>query len=408
MNLPLHRKRVSEAHSRRSRSCTRLRRGGRFILHPSAFILLPLLLLSSLLVLGGCDLIGGIFDDDDSSGDSQSDSVRGPILWSVGPHTALIRGREDQAAVVEVDLPSGVTSELTEGENGEYEFRLSSLDPGTDYWYQLIVDSQDKGPRREFRTPELSPTSARFAVYGDSRSNTQVHNSIAEMIEGWVPDFVVHVGDFVDDDNTRGWDAQWFSVADDLFSQYPLYAAMGNHEEGSSIFANWLSRGDASDLDGTYYSFSYGPTFFVVFNTTLPIGEGSEQFTWMEAELASSAAQEAEWRIGVTHYPPYSSTDKDDLPEAFVQDVIPVFKQNGVRVLFAGHAHVYERLEDDDLTVVISGGGGAGLHELDQRRTNSVAFAEEYHACIVNATPSEFYLRAQTPEGDVLDEVTLR
>ena len=365
--------------------------------------------LATLVFCGGCDLVGDIFDGGNGGGGT-GDFARGPVLFTTTTSTATIRGVAAEGAEISIGTTPDATSDVRDLSGGEYEVDLTGLQPATRYTYRLTIDGT-AGESHEFRTPPSSPVSVRFAAYGDSRTGVDEHERVAALVEDWDPDLVVHTGDLAaDGSDPTDWRDQWFAPAGDLMASYVIYAAMGNHEEDSDMFHEWLSRGSDSLLNGTAYTFTYGPCFFIVLNTCHDVGVGSDQYDWAETQLDSSAARAATWRIVVLHHPPYWSSDKSGEPPSDVTDaVVPLLKAQDVQLLLAGHEHAYERLVDGPLTTVIAGGGGAPLNDEQMADPPSVSVVWEpaYHACLVDATRTSLTVHAETPDGVVLDEFTL-
>jgi hypothetical protein len=89
---------------------------------------------------------------------------------------------------------------------------------------------------------------------------------------------------------------------------------------------------------------------------------------WCQADLA--AASSATWKVVLYHKPTYDATYHDATPWGR-RDFVPLFHQFNVDVVFAGHAHLYERFVPMDsnqfpgnppVTYIVTGGGGAPLH----------------------------------------------
>ncbi len=76
---------------------------------------------------------------------------------------------------------------------------------------------------------------------------------------------------------------------------------------------------------------------------------GSEQYDWLEWELAHSTAT---WKIVTHHYPPFSSDENDfgDTRKSlaregnrYLEPARGLYEKYGVDIVFYGHIHVYER-----------------------------------------------------------------
>jgi phosphodiesterase/alkaline phosphatase D-like protein len=86
--------------------------------------------------------------------------------------------------------------------NRLYKYTISGLNPGTKYYYQVVVGSQcSRGTF--YAAPSDSATSVKFFSYGDTRTNGGVHDGMAgRMISKYAADpafqtLNLNVGDWV-------------------------------------------------------------------------------------------------------------------------------------------------------------------------------------------------------------------
>ncbi len=167
-------------------------------------------------------------------------------------------------------------------------------------------------------------------------------------------DFVLNAGDMAD--NGKNFN-QWGMALDTyskLFANSPMFFAAGNHEGGSNALNKYFNytlpavkNADGVEtaqptLDGAYYSFDYANAHFVVLNTndTDANGLGAVQLAWLVNDLASS---DAKWKFVLMHKSLFSggSHSKDAEVVAMREQLVPIFANNGVNMVFAGHDHVY-------------------------------------------------------------------
>ena len=101
-----------------------------------------------------------------------------------------------------------------------------------------------------------------------------------------------------------------------------------------------------------------------------PIIKGSEQYNWLEKELASQEFQQAKYKVVMFHHPPHSLgensipaytnpiqyIDRDEngkitmiryeYPQQndyIIRDVLPLLENAGVQLVFYGHSHLWNR-----------------------------------------------------------------
>ncbi|MGB6166102.1 MAG: metallophosphoesterase family protein [Geitlerinemataceae cyanobacterium] len=127
------------------------------------------------------------------------------------------------------------------------------------------------------------------------------------------------------------------------------------------------------------------------------IERGSPQYQWLEAELNSSAFQQAKYKIVMFHHPPHTLggnivppytdpvqiVDRDgagnitsiryEYPQErdyIIRDVVPLLKTAGVQLVFYGHSHLWNRFKDGEVNFLESSnvGNSYGAHVDGNRR----------------------------------------
>ena len=96
-----------------------------------------------------------------------------------------------------------------------------------------------------------------------------------------------------------------------------------------------------------FYSWSYGPAFFVSFDSEGDFSAGSAQIAWLDATLASVDRSVFPWVFVSLHHPVLSSDSDeagDHIPGGAKSLVLsPILKKYKVDCVFQGHQHNYER-----------------------------------------------------------------
>jgi hypothetical protein len=115
------------------------------------------------------------------------------------------------------------------------------------------------------------------------------------------------------------------------------------------------------------YAFGFGNTFVLTFDSNIP--DDTVQFAWVKAQLEGLDRRRYRNIVVFTHVPPFSSgPHQREAPAPILRDrYMPLFRQQHVRVLFAGHEHFYEhwieRYRDRSgvhrFDEIVSAGGGA-------------------------------------------------
>ncbi len=333
--------------------------------------------------------------------------VFGPYVQSVTPDSAVVMWRTSRpvkGTVVAKPRGRGKAVRAAETEPAvTHELRLENLAPAAAYTYQ----ASPPGVSGTFSTAPEGGDSVTFVVYGDTRSRSDKHKKVADAIAGEEAAFVIHTGDIVADGRKdEQWPAQFFLPAASFLRRFALFTVIGNHEQDSPLYYEYFS------LPGneTWYSFDWAHAHFAFIEPRFhEIAPGSEQYAWLESDLASSKAR---WKFVVVHYPFLSSGPHGGSKE--LRDALhPLFAEQGVDMVFAGHDHIYERTppvvsgKGSPVVYIVSGGGGAPLYS-GARSSWSARFAAELHYIVISIHGDELSLRALRPDGTVIDEWSCR
>jgi predicted phosphodiesterase len=242
-----------------------------------------------------------------------------------------------------------------------YLFNLTGLEPGTRYNYR-VNGCGDEAKPRSFTTFPVTGT-CRFVVYGDTReqaplyTQTERHKMVADRIaEEEDIQFVVNSGDLVSDSNDRAEWARFFNATEQLMSQTTYIAAPGNHDQDRALF------GELFRMAGPY-SLDCGNVRVLLLDST---DAAPENLTEQAARVASVFGSFGGVKIVILHHPPYSSDEKHYGGwENLRKELVPVFQETGVRVVFSGHVHAFEQVERNGITYITEARGGAPAYPLN-------------------------------------------
>lgn len=283
------------------------------------------------------------------------------IMWeSKSPTTSKIRYRL-QGSSSWTELSDASLVEI-------HEMTITGLMLWKTYDYQVSKDgSWYWTPVKTFRTAPSADNPFRIVVYGDSRTNIEEHEAVVDAIITHNPDIVLHTGDLVGEGrNYTHWEPQFFSPAEEMIVDTPLFPIIGNHEYYGSGPMHYY---DLFSLPGNeqWYALTYGSVRIIGLDTNddengicrfLP---GSDQRNWLIDELKSPEYKAATWKFVFFHHPPYTSGTGHG-PDMNVQEyLVPLFEYYGVDMVFNGHVHNYERSLMNGIYYIVSGGGGADL-----------------------------------------------
>lgn len=377
-----------------------------------------------------------------------------------------------------------------------YRSALTGLAPGSSFSYRVRRGGETVF-QAEARTRNRAGAAQRFAVFGDCAADSTGQRAIAYQVHRSRPDYAVITGDVV---YSRGRVSEYL---DHFFSVYnagraeravgaPLlrstlvYASPGNHDlngsdldkypDGLAFFYYWSQprngpalRTDGPDAPrlkgsdarrqafleaagpafprGGNFSFDHGGAHWTIIDSN-PYSDWTGQTlrNWLEADLASPAAQRAAWRFVAFHHPPFSSS-KAHRDDQRMRLIAPLLERGKADVVFAGHVHNYQRTlpmrfvaepvdgrafgpngqvpgtwtldrafdgqhqtRPDGPIYIVTGAGGARLYDPDQTdnpaswQPFTARFVSTVHSfTVVDATTEALTVRQVDLEGRELD-----
>lgn len=306
------------------------------------------------------------------------------VMWETKePATTLVEYSE---AVLNSGEPLLNQKKVLNGNRTMHEVVLDGLSPETNYFYRVtsVTESGKEivSQTYPFKTAVNDSSAYMFALIGDTQRNGRTPwgwERVAKQVWKDRPNFVVHVGDVVDNgNNLDDWTDEFFPDGQILMSKAPIYPAIGNHENDSPLYYQYIHAPEPE----YYYTFNYGNAQFFIVDTNRDVSEGSEQYNWLEWELAKSNAT---WKVVLHHHPPYSSEENDhgdSWKEAstmgtHARNLVPLLEKYNVDFDLFGHTHVYERTwpifqngvnMQNGVIYVNSGGAGGGLEDFAPTR----------------------------------------
>jgi hypothetical protein len=142
------------------------------------------------------------------------------------------------------------------------------------------------------------------------------------------PDLAVACGDVVDvgSDYYR-WGAELLTPIQPLAKAVPFYVAIGNHEQNSHWFYDYL----AQPGNEHWFSFDYAGCHFVIIDSNFAFGPGSPQYEWLVDDLFSPEAKAAKWLLTFHHHPPYSEIYEEVIYDRLRKHLVPLYEAAGRR-----------------------------------------------------------------------------
>jgi hypothetical protein len=336
----------------------------------------------------------------------------GPYLQNVRPDgvDVLFETEPPAAAEVIVGAPPD-ERRFASPAAARHEVRVTGLAPGR-HPYRVVAGDAASPPASLAPAPAAGDFT--FLVYGDNRDRDEDHARVVAAMEREHADLILQTGDMTGD---AGVDALWrrfFSIEARLLSSAPMYPALGNHEIlHDPEAAHYHRYFDLPGPDGTHerwYSFRFGGALFIALDGNMS-GDRA-QAAWLRATLASARSDPSLRHLFVFFHQPAFS-DGSFCGSAHEQGLwVPEIEAAGVRAVFTGHDHSYQRLERRGVRYFVTGGGGAPLttpsgrcapYDRDALRLHRSA----HHYLRVRIRGDQALLDALSPDGEILDRVSL-
>jgi hypothetical protein len=320
-------------------------------------------------------------------GPSGTPFTRGPYLTDVTADQATLRWkvRDGKAVTLTATDPSGRPVDVARGVMG-------NLQPGTRYAWVASVDDTAHASGSFVTPPATLERPVRFAVLADYGSGDDNEWAVGRVLVAQEPEFALTAGDnsyLVAAEPLL--DRNIFRPLGELMRNAPLYVCLGDHDD---FFPGPGAIERAFDLPpGGRFEHRHGPIQVVVLGDK-PNDPGALAF-------ARSALGEAGPTVRfVAFHRPLRSGDA----------IVPLLRDAGVKAVFNGHLHRYERRTVDGIHAFTVGTGGKGPGSLEHTKPTPGAAVSllDIGALMVTVAPggavSYTYLDKR---GSVLDHGTL-
>ena len=326
------------------------------------------------------------------------------ITMAMGADGAVSRGfnwhthPDTEGTVVEVAKASGFTdfsqADVLRFQGNSYVFNtldigtirvhkaaVDQLEPGTEYVYRVGDGQEHYSPQGSFTTAPLTGDRTEFLVFGDSQAGDVAGfkiwgNTVKTALEDRPgAEFLVHVGDMVDNGfKEKEWN-WWFEKAQQALMELPAVTVVGNHEvtgtKGNGDFLAHFNhpQNGAESQKGSNYSFDYKNIHIAVLNSEYVVDSGQKE--WLREDLQQT---DKDWKMVFFHRGPYGSIyDTDNVRREWA----PVFDEAGVDLVMNGHDHIYVRTypmmnnqpasDGKGTTYIIPGSTGPKFYDLTPR-----------------------------------------
>jgi hypothetical protein len=257
--------------------------------------------------------------------------------------------------------------------------------------------------------------SIKFAIIGDSGRGSKEQHEVAHQMalyrQRFDFEFVLMAGDNIyegaatEEDYRLKFEEPYKALLDEGVK---FYAALGNHDDTNQIYYRPFNMGGQR-----YYTFvppvdpitrwDTRVRFFAIDSTYLT----RDQLRWLEKETTESRA---EWKIAFLHHPLYTSGRYTLAARGMRLALESTLVNGGIDVVFAGHEHIYQRMNlQNGILHFISGGAGS-LRAGDAGQSSSVArsYDRDYHFMLAELTDEGFFFQAINRLGETVDAGVMR
>jgi 3',5'-cyclic AMP phosphodiesterase CpdA len=247
------------------------------------------------------------------------------------------------------DTQFGQFADLSGMTDAEWEQRAGT--------FRLVIPEGHALPRAEPGIRSLDPERERYAAAVAAANTLR-------------PAFVVVCGDLVHRVASAEQHETFLEVGGQLADEVPLYVVPGNHDLSLDAWAptpDLLSAYRTRHGDD-YYAFEREETLFLALNSETfhrpdyAPEEAARQFQFVQDELASERAKNAQHIVAFMHTPLFWRDLSETQPGAVSREnrlrLLDVFREHGVDAVFAGHLHQNLYATDGDMQMVVSGAVG--------------------------------------------------
>lgn len=306
-----------------------------------------------------------------------------------------------------------------------WHVRLTGLTQGREYRYKI------GGFEGSFRMPQESKVT-KFLYLGDVQfqESMEEYREWGEMVKEVYQahpdlDFAVIGGDLV---NSPGELAQWEAFLDacDVFAKLPLVTVAGNHEgvHSNYTYQKLFALPDDAEEDQSgeeFYSLDFGNVRMLMMDSSFlteerkaSMGDGKWQAEeerverWIRRE---SVDCQKPWLAAVIHHPVYGMHDEDTVSPQIRRLWAPLLETGGVRIVFSGHQHLYQRTRSIHGVVYLMGNSGQRVsrffHGNNLPEYTQQIYDRGANYQIVEAGARRLKMTSYNKKGLVIDETVL-
>lgn len=279
----------------------------------------------------------------------------GPYLTNVtqtGISVSWVTNRLSNSIVsyAPVSNPSAVLTAQSSRLAYLHHVRLSGLEPGTEYRYQVLSRGifgrpEFLGPVGTFRTAVSPGETFRIVLKAETHNpGFRGQEAFTPEILAFDPNLIIDPGDHVDEGYRLDQWQEHYRDGAGFLTKVPVLHAWGNHDAASLGIPQALF-----DLPGNerWFVTPFGNTLFISLDTNSPdtFFNIDEQKRFLEQTLqeATDGVDDPTFIVVVHHLIPYGAGPHQIDPFTFLarSELVPLFEQYGVDLVLTGHEKLY-------------------------------------------------------------------
>ena len=262
--------------------------------------------------------------------------------------------------------------------------------------------TSEKQPIPKFEEKAKITDQENIIVYGDTRTNHDVHRRVVNQIVKNKPVAVFHTGDLVTLGNIKKQWKTFNEITQEIQKNSAFYPALGNHENDSKNFYDNFELPNNEQ----WYHVKIKGLDFIVLNSNVDMWKDSEQYNWLVKKMEEIGKEK--FLCLIFHHPIFSTGRHGSMKEKKRKELTDLFEKYDVDVVFNGHDHHYERSENNNIFYVVAGGGGAPLRKQSSKNDYSKKYLEMYHFCRLTKDNKNVKVEVISDDFFLIDEFVVK